>query len=340
MVEKSINKNVPEILCSINRFINKVNIPGIAIGDALLIVFFSIMSDRFLSSYNLLSILRNSCTLMIAAVGLTWVILMSQNNVSVGAVVSMAAVMVPILNNKGLPMGIVLVMPMLMGLLVGFINGFLIAKMKFDYWVVTFGTMSLMTGLALVVANGETISTTSKFLNFIGNGKFAGIYIIIWLTAILVSIMLLIQRKTKFGYNIYSIGGSENVAAISGINVVDTRIKVHMISGLLAAIAGMATACMNVAGSPTVGNDYSFNAMAAVVLGGTAFAGGKGGIIGTVFGTLMLRILASGLSMMDIDSTWQKAIIGLVIVTLIVADVLNDQRKAVKGSRRIYRDVI
>ncbi len=113
----------------------------------------------------------------------------------------------------------------------------------------------------------------------------------------------------------------------------------HTVSGLLAAVAGVTTACMNVAGSPTVGNDYSFNAMAAVVIGGTAFAGGKGGIVGTVFGTLMLRILASGLSMMNIDSTWQKAIIGVVIVALIVVDVLNDHHKAIKGSRRVYHDV-
>jgi ribose/xylose/arabinose/galactoside ABC-type transport system permease subunit len=145
------------------QFVQKLNIPGIAVGDLLLILFFSLMSDRFLSSYNLLAILRNSCTLLLAALGLTWVILMSQNNVSVGAVVSMAAVMVPILNNKGLPIVVVLIAPLLMGMLVGYINGLLIAKMKFDFWVVTFGTMSLMAGLALVAAGGETVSTQAKF---------------------------------------------------------------------------------------------------------------------------------------------------------------------------------
>lgn len=339
MPEKFTNTALMSSLRRAKRFADRLNIPGIAIGDLLLILFFSLMSDRFLSSYNLLSILRNSCTLLLAALGLTWVILMSQIDVSVGAVVSTAAVMVPILNNMGLPVMIVLIAPLLMGLLVGCINGLLVAKMKFDFWVVTFGTMSLMAGVALVTANGETVSTQSEILNYIGNGRIAGIYTVIWLTTIITAGMIFIQKKTKFGYNIYSIGGSENVAAVSGINVVIVRTKVYMISGLLAAVAGVTTACMNVAGSPTVGNEYSFNAMAAVVIGGTAFAGGKGGIFGTIFGTLMLRILASGLSMMDIDSTWQKAIIGVVIVSLIVVDVLNDHHKAMKGSRRVYQDV-
>lgn len=339
MPEKFTNTALMSSLRRAKRFADRLNIPGIAIGDLLLILFFSLMSDRFLSSYNLLSILRNSCTLLLAALGLTWVILMSQIDVSVGAVVSTAAVMVPILNNMGLPVVIVLIAPLLMGLLVGCINGLLVAKMKFDFWVVTFGTMSLMAGVALVTANGETVSTQSEILNYIGNGRIAGIYTVIWLTTIITAGMIFIQKKTKFGYNIYSIGGSENVAAVSGINVVIVRTKVYMISGLLAAVAGVTTACMNVAGSPTVGNEYSFNAMAAVVIGGTAFAGGKGGIFGTIFGTLMLRILASGLSMMDIDSTWQKAIIGVVIVSLIVVDVLNDHHKAMKGSRRVYQDV-
>lgn len=339
MPEKTAKNAILNSLRAARQFTRTMNIPGIAIGDLLLILFFSLMSDRFLSSYNLLAILRNSCTLLLAALGLTWVILMSQNNVSVGAVVSMAAVMVPILNNKGLPVAVVLIAPLLMGMLVGYVNGVLIAKMKFDFWVVTFGTMSLMAGLALVAAGGETVSTQSEILNYIGNGRIAGIYVVIWMTALITAAMIFIQKKTKFGYIIYSIGGSESVAAVSGINVVGSRIKVHTISGLLAAVAGVTTACMNVAGSPTVGNDYSFNAMAAVVIGGTAFAGGKGGIVGTVFGTLMLRILASGLSMMNIDSTWQKAIIGVVIVALIVVDVLNDHRKAIKGSRRVYHDV-
>ena len=151
--------------------------------------------------------------------------------------------------------------------------------------------------------------------------------------------MVLVQKKTRFGYNVYSIGGSENVANVSGIKVVKTRIWVYALAGLFAAVAGVAIACMTNSGSPSVGVDYSFNAMAAVVIGGTSMAGGKGGILGTVFGTVLLRVLASGLSLMGIPATWQKALIGVVIVTMIVVDVANEHRKNIKGLRRVYGHV-
>ena len=126
---------------------------------------------------------------------------------------------------------------------------------------------------------------------------------------------------------------------MSGVKVTKTRIIVYVLAGLFAAIAGVFVGCMKNSGSPSVGVDYSFNAIAVVVIGGTSMAGGKGGIVGTVFGTIMLRILASGLSLMRIPSTWQKAIIGMVIVTMIVVDVLNEQRKNIKGLRRVYGNV-
>ncbi len=319
--------------------VKKWSIPGILVGDVLLFLFFSLVTDNFLSSYNLMLILRNSCTLLLTATGLTLVILMGKNDISVGSVVSMAAVSVALLHNQGLPLVLVILLPLVMGAAIGAINGFLVAKMKFDFWVVSFSSMSIFAGLALVAANGATISVKNQVLDFIGNGKIGGMYVIIWLVILLVGFMIWVQKKTKFGYDIYSIGGSEQVAAVSGIKVTKTRILVYAISGLFAGLAGVAIACMTNSGSPTVGVDYSFNAMAAVVIGGTSFSGGKGGIVGTVLGTLLLRILASGLSLMGIPSTWQKAVIGLVIVSLIVVDVLGEQRKNIKGTRRVYKHV-
>ncbi|MGM9640214.1 MAG: ABC transporter permease [Faecousia sp.] len=319
--------------------VRKLNVPGILLGDIALFIFFSLVTDRFLTAYNLMLILRNTCTLLLTATGLTLVILMGKNDISVGSVVSMSAVSVALLYNAGVPLVLVVLLPLLMGAAIGAFNGFLVAKLKFDYWVVSFASMSIFAGLALVATNGITVSIKSDILDYIGNGKIAGLYVIIWLVILLVGFMIWVQKKTKFGYDVYSIGGSENVAAVSGVKVVKTRILVYTISGLFAALAGLAVACMTNSGSPSVGVDYSFNAMAAVVIGGTSFSGGKGGITGTVLGTLLLRILASGLSLMGIEATWQKAIIGLVIVSLIVVDVLNEQRKNIKGIRRVYNHV-
>ena len=330
---------LPPALQKVRRGYQKLNIPGILIGDILLILFFSVVTDRFFTSYNLMLILRNCCTLLLTSTGLTLVILMGKNDISVGSTVSMAAVVVALLNQAGMSTVLVILIPLVMGLAIGAFNGVLVAKLKFDYWVVAFASMSIFAGLALVLTNGVTIPVKNEVLDWIGNGKILGLYVIIWITILLVGLMVLVQKKTRFGYNVYSIGGSENVANVSGIKVVKTRIWVYALAGLFAAVAGVAIACMTNSGSPSVGVEYSFNAMAAVVIGGTSMAGGKGGILGTVFGTVLLRVLASGLSLMGIPATWQKALIGVVIVTMIVVDVANEHRKNIKGLRRVYGHV-
>lgn len=330
---------LPPALAKVQSFWKKLNVPGILVGDILLIVFFALANNRFISSYNLMLILRNCCTLLLTSTGLTLVILMGKNDISVGSTVSMSAVLVAILANAGLPTPLLILIPLVLGTAIGVFNGVLVAKLKFDYWVVAFSSMSIFAGVALILTDGITIPISNAVLDWIGNGKIMGLYVIIWITALLVGLMILIQKKTQFGYDVYSIGGSENVASVSGVKVVKTRIMVYGLAGLFAAIAGVAIACMTNSGSPSVGIDYSFNAMAAVVIGGTSMAGGKGGIIGTVLGTILLRVLASGLSLMGIPATWQKALIGVVIVTMIVVDVVNEQRKNIKGLRRVYGHV-
>jgi ribose transport system permease protein len=319
--------------------LKKFNISGVAIGDIVLFIVFSICANNFLSAYNIALILRNCCTLLIASIGMTLVILISQIDMSIGSVASLAAILAALLVNKGCPTIFVFLIPLLMGAAVGAINGVLIAKMKFDFWVVTFGTMSVVAGIALGAVDGNTMPLKNSVMDAIGNGRFLGIHVMVWLTVIIVAIMIFVEKKTKFGHNIFSIGGSESVAALSGVKVVKNRIIVYILSGSFAALSGLAIACMTQSGSPSVGTDYSFNAMAAVVIGGTSFDGGKGGLTNTVYGVLLMKILASGLSMMGIPATWQKAITGVIIVSLIVADVLNDHRKSKNALRRVYQNV-
>ena len=319
--------------------LKKLNIPGILIGNIVLCILFGIANGRFLSAYNIQLILRNTCTLLLAAIGLTLVILIGQIDMSVGSVVSMSAVAVVTLYNAGMPVAVAIILPLLMGIVVGMINGFLISKCKFDFWVVSFGMMSVFAGLALVTTNGNTVAIKNDFINWVGNGKIGGVYVIVWITIVLAALMIWVQKKTKFGYDVFALGGSQQVASVSGIKVVKTSMTVYALSGLFSAIAGVAVACMTNSGSPSVGVDYTFNAMAAVVIGGTAFCGGKGGLVGTVLGALLMKILASGLSLMGIPSTWQKAITGFVIVALIIADVVSEHQKTIKAQRRVYNNV-
>lgn len=323
-------------MMSLLRKKHNLNIPGIFWGILGLLIFFGIKEKNFFTPYNLILIARNTCIPLLAAVGMTLAVLISQIDLSIGSVISLTAVVLGFTISRGVPTLPAILISLMVGIVVGSINGVMIAVKKFDYWITTFSTMSIGAGLALVVAGGRTSPIQNDFIDWLGNGRILGIYTMIWITVVLILLMIVVLKRTRLGYNIYSIGGSENVARVSGINVVKNRFMVYVISGLFASIAGIMIAGMTTSASPIVGTEYSFNTMAAVVIGGTSFDGGKGGLVGTMLGTLLLRVLASGLSMMGISSVVQKVIIGVVIVCLIVADQISEKRKKKEGLRRVY----
>ena len=315
---------------NIRARLRKFNIPGIVYGAILIFIFFAITEKKFATPYNVMLIARNSCILFTVSIGMTLAVLTGQIDLSVAATIT--AVMV----REGFPLAIALITVVLVAVAFGITNGILIAVFKVDYWITTFATMSIGAGLALVIADGATVPVQSAFLDFLGNGKVGGIYFLIILTAIVMIITAVMLRRSKLGYDIYSIGGSENVAKVSGIRVTQTRIIVYVISSIIASLAGVLITGMANSASPIVGSEYSFNALAAVVIGGTSLNGGKGGVIGTLFGTILLRIIASGLAMAGVQGTWQKVIQGTVIVIIIVADVLTEKKKITDGLRRVY----
>ena len=319
-------------MSKVTGWLKKQNIPGIVYGSVLLFLFFSIIEKKFFTPYNVMLIARNSCILLTVSIGMTMAVLIGQVDLSVGSVMSVSAVMV----KNGVPLAAALMAAFGAAALFGLVNGILIAVLKVDYWITTFATMSIGAGLALVISDGSTVPISSKFLDFLGNGKVCGVYFLIVLTIVLTVLILFLLKRSKLGYDVYSIGGSENVARLSGLDVNRTRMMVYLISSLIAALAGILITGMTNSASPIVGSESSFDALAAVVIGGTSLNGGKGGVAGTVFGTVLLRIIASGLAMLGVPATWQKVIQGLIIVVIIVADVSSEKKKDVNGLRRIY----
>ena len=318
--------------------LKRFNLPGIMWGGILILIVFSLLTKKFLTPVNILLIARYSCILIIASIGMTMAILVSQSDMSVGSGLSLAGVIMAICINRGVNVFLAIAISLLMGMIVGLFNGIMISVWKFDFWIITFAMMGVGAGLALVFSNGATVTADNPILNWLGNGKFLGIYIIIYITVILLIIMLYVLRKTTFGYNIYSIGGSEQCASLCGIEVQKNRIGVYILSGLFAAIAGVLLAAMGNSASPVSGSSYSFDAMAAVVIGGASFSGGKGTLFGTIMGCLFLRTLANGLNLMGVPVTWQSAIIGIVTVIILVAEVLSEKRKNQNSLRRRYID--
>ncbi len=313
-------------------------IPGVTFGVLFLLIFFAVLRPRFMSIYNIQLIARHSSVLLVAAIGMTMVILVSQIDLSVGSVMSLSGVVTAYALRADYSIPFAMALGLVCGMAIGLLNGIMVAVFRFDYWIATFGTMGIGAGLALVVANGETLSVPNPAFGWIGNGRIGGIYILIFIAASLLALMWLVLKKTRFGYNIYSIGGSEQAARLSGVPVVKNRIYVYVASGFFAAVAGLMLASMGNSASPIAGADYSFDVIAAVIIGGTSFDGGRGGLFGTVMGALLVRILASGLNLLSIPATWQKAIIGFAIVVIIVADVLGEKRKRRLDTMRRYRD--
>jgi len=319
------------------QILQRFRIPGIFWGVLFLFVLFSVLRpDRFFTMTNMMFLTRNSAVLVIAAIGMTCAILISQVDLSIGSVMSLSGVIAAVLIRAEFPVFIAIFVAMLAGVLVGFVNGVLIARLKFDFWIVTFSTMGVCAGLALVIADGRTVPVANAAFAWIGGGRVGPLFFLVYFAIALVVLMHFVLTKTKFGHKVYAIGGSEQSAILSGIPVVRNRIYVYMISGLFAAMAGVILAAMGSSASPIAGVPYSFEAIAAVIIGGTTFDGGKGGVIGTVLGALMLRTLASGLNLLGVAATWQQFIIGFVIVVAIIADVLGEKRRKRNDLRRRY----
>jgi ribose transport system permease protein len=206
-------------------------IPGVTYGVVFLVVLFSIVRPRFMSINNMLLIARHSSVLLVASIGMTMVILVSQIDLSVGSVMSLSGVVAAYAIRNGMDLVPAMALGIVCGLAIGALNGLMVAVFKFDYWIATFGTMGIGAGMALVVANGETLAVRSAGFGWIGNGRIGRIYILSYLAVAFLAAMWFVLKKTRFGYNIYSIGGSEQASRLSGLDVVRNRIYVYVCSG-------------------------------------------------------------------------------------------------------------
>lgn len=304
---------------------------GSLLGTILVFIFFSVMTDSFFTVYNLLNVFKNASILLIASIGTTMAIILGKNDISIGSIMSLTGVVTAILMRSGYSTVFAIIVGLSLGLLCGIINGYLIAYVKADFWITTFAMMSLAHGFSLVLSNGNSISGFAQGFRFLGSGKLLGVYFLTWLTGFTILLMLFILRKTKFGYNIYAVGDNEECAVLSGLNSNKIVLGVFSLSGLFAAIAGLLLASKANSAMPTGGSGYEFDAIAAVLIGGTSFSGGTGGLEGTIIGVLLITILRNGLTAFGLASIWQYIIIGVVIMAVIIFDVTRTRLKENKN---------
>lgn len=311
--------------------------PGILYGLIIVSLFFSITAKGFFSEYNIMILLKDCCLLITISLGVSLCILSGRNNISVGTVMSLCGVVTGLLLQAGINIFLAILGGIATGVLFGGLCGYLIAYHGFDYWVVTYAFMGIAKGIALVLSGGNTISGFPKEFRFLSDSKILGVYCIVWVTTLICAIMVFVSYKTQFGYNIYSIGGSQQSAQLSGINVKKTVFIIYTIAGVMSAMSGIMLAAKSNSASPVGGNGYEFDAIAAVLIGGTIFDGGTGKITGTILGAMLMKILRNGLNLLGLSSFWQTFLIGIIVMVIIVADTLNEDHKKSIALRRVYR---
>lgn len=284
----------------------------------------SAINPNFFTVDNILNILRQTSVNAIIAVGMTFVILIAGIDLSVGSILALTGAFAA--SMVGTELSILLVIPavLLIGTLLGTLSGVIVAKGKVQAFIATLVTMTLLRGVTMVYTDGRPISIgfsdTADAFAFLGTGYLFGIPVPIWLMAIVFLISWYVLKHTKMGRYIYALGGNEAATQLSGINVDKVKIFVFAVSGFLSALAGLIVTSRLSSAQPTAGVTYELDAIAAVVVGGTSLMGGKGRVMGTLIGALIIGFLNNALNLLDISSYYQMIAKALVILVAVLAD--------------------
>ena len=262
----------------------------------------SAINPDFFSVDNILNILRQTSVNAIIAVGMTFVILIAGIDLSVGSILALTGAFAASMVGAELPVLLVIPLVLLIGTLLGGISGVIVAKGKVQAFIATLVTMTLLRGVAMVYTDGRPISTgfsdTADAFAFLGTGSLFVIPLPIWLMAIVFLVSWYVLKHTKIGRYIYALGGNEAATRLSGINVNKVKIFVFAVSGFLSALSGLIVTSRLSSAQPTAGVSYELDAIAAVVVGGTSLMGGKGRVMGTLIGALIIGFLNNALNLL------------------------------------------
>ncbi|WP_027059569.1 ABC transporter permease [Mesorhizobium loti] len=301
------------------------------------LVFFSIAAPNFLSAANLILMAKHVALNAFLAMGMTFVIITGGIDLSVGSIVGLCGMVAGYLVLNGIDLQIgytiyfnvveIALITLLVGILIGAVNGLLITRLNVAPFIATLGVLYVARGMALLSSDGRTFPNligkpelgTTGF-GFLGAGRLAGLPVSIWMLIVVALGATYLARYTPLGRHIFAVGGNERAARISGVRVNMVKMFVYMFSGFCAAIVGLIISSELMASHPATGESFELNAIAAAVLGGTSMSGGRGTIGGTIVGAFVIGILSDGLVMMGVSSFWQMVIKGLVIIVAVVVD--------------------
>jgi ribose transport system permease protein len=300
----------------------------------ILCLIIALLSDKFFTVNNGWNVMRQIAVNICISVGMTLVILTGGIDLSVGSVLALSGAITAGVLKYGIELpagnlfiGFTLLGAILAGLIVGSIlglfNGWTITKFKVPPFVATLAMLTIARGLTMLWTKGHPISNLGSDFSYLGTGWLLGIPAPVWIAGLVVLLSVFITQNTKLGRYIYAIGGNENAAKLSAININRVKIAVYTIAGGLAALGGLIVTSRLDSAQPNAGTSYELDAIAAVVIGGTSLSGGKGSIWGTVLGAVIIGVLNNGLVLLDVSPFWQQVVKGGVILLAVVIDKAN-----------------
>ncbi len=305
---------------------------GVPLALVAMIVFFTLWSPTFMTDANVMNILRQSSVLAIAAIGATIVLISGGIDISQGAVMALAGIIVVVgIQTMGIPEVPSLILALLGAALVGYVNGVLAERIRIPAFIATLGTALVVRGIGFVYTDGRSIgfgrgeAASGEFIQWLGKGFVGPVPVPVVLMAILYVVAGVAMQRSTWGMHTYAIGSSERAARVAGLKVTRHRIQVYMLAGMLSGLAGVILAGRLGSASPSLGVGIEFDILTAVVLGGTSIYGGKGNMFRTLIGALFLATLTNGLILANVPTFYQQISVGVVLLAALTLDRLKSK---------------
>jgi ribose transport system permease protein len=303
----------------------------VTIGLIILCIVFGLMNPMFFSSRNVSNLLRQIAPILLIGIGQSYVLLIGQIDLSIGSVVGMSCMISATLMTRGVTPLAAVIITIICALMVGLVNGFLVAWCKLPSFIATLGTMTIARGIAQIANNNYNTDSIGEaaegFRNFFYYGKSLGLYNTIWIALGLWLIFNFVLTRTRTGRHIYAVGSNIEAARLSGVSVVGTTIKAYLVSSFVCCVVGLITTATSGMGTMDAGTSYELYAVAASVIGGVSTLGGQGLLFGTVIGASIWGVLQNGLQFAGAPIAIRNIVIGIIVVVSVLLDVIVRSNK-------------
>ncbi len=303
----------------------------VTIGLIILCIVFGLMNPMFFSSRNVSNLLRQIAPILLIGIGQSYVLLIGQIDLSIGSVVGMSCMISATLMTRGVNPLAAVIITIICALMVGLVNGFLVAWCKLPSFIATLGTMTIARGIAQIANNNYNTDSIGEaaegFRNFFYYGKSLGLYNTIWIALGLWLIFNFVLTRTRTGRHIYAVGSNIEAARLSGVSVVATTIKAYLVSSFVCCVVGLITTATSGMGTMDAGTSYELYAVAASVIGGVSTLGGQGLLFGTVIGASIWGVLQNGLQFAGAPIAIRNIVIGIIVVVSVLLDVIVRSNK-------------